>query len=279
MVKLREIQKCHKKLKQPPPVLSSFALIIFKIPKLQIMKVILISLFFISYTSYCQDKGIRFEHGLLWNEILEKAKSENKFIFIDAYTTWCGPCRYMSTAVFTQEKVGDFFNKNFINVKLQIDSTENDSDEVKQWYATAHQFSQQYNIIGYPTFLFFDANGEAVHKILAGAEADEFLEKTAKALNPKTQYYTLLNKYNNGEKSSSFLFDLSNAALDAYEMTLGKKVAKEYFRTKAALTSNEDLKLLFNCTFSKADTGFKLILKNPQQFNSALGEKEQQKIS
>ena len=57
--------------------------------------------------------GIQFFTGT-WDEALEKAKEENKLIFLDAYASWCGPCKRMSKSVFTDEKVGEFFNANFI---------------------------------------------------------------------------------------------------------------------------------------------------------------------
>lgn len=55
-------------------------------------------------------QGINFQKGS-WAEIKAKAKAENKFIFVDAYTTWCGPCKWLSKKVFPQKKVGDLFNK------------------------------------------------------------------------------------------------------------------------------------------------------------------------
>ena len=39
-------------------------------------------------------QGIQFEIGS-WKEVLQKAKQENKLIFVDLYTTWCGPCKKM----------------------------------------------------------------------------------------------------------------------------------------------------------------------------------------
>jgi thiol:disulfide interchange protein len=44
-------------------------------------------------------KGIRFEHGLSWAQVKEKAKAENKYIFMDCYATWCGPCKAMDKNV------------------------------------------------------------------------------------------------------------------------------------------------------------------------------------
>jgi len=106
-------------------------------------------------------QGMKFEHGLTWNQVQAKAKAENKFIFMDAFTTWCGPCRYMAATIFPMEKVGDFFNKNFINVKVQLDSTANDNEEVKNWYADGHTIMNTYKIRAFPTYLFFDPNGKS----------------------------------------------------------------------------------------------------------------------
>ena len=53
-------------------------------------------------------------------EALEKAKKENKLVFIDAYTAWCQPCVMMGKNVFTLDKVADFYNRNFINLKIDF---------------------------------------------------------------------------------------------------------------------------------------------------------------
>jgi len=47
---------------------------------------------------FAQD-GIRFEQGD-WATILAKAKSAQKPIFIDVYTSWCGPCKKMAKDIF-----------------------------------------------------------------------------------------------------------------------------------------------------------------------------------
>ena len=51
-------------------------------------------------------QGVKFESGT-WKEILTKAKTENKTIFVDVYTKWCGPCKHVSETVFPQEKLGE----------------------------------------------------------------------------------------------------------------------------------------------------------------------------
>nr|MBA3971052.1 hypothetical protein [Bacteroidota bacterium] len=55
---------------------------------------------FLINISYAQNRSIEFEHGT-FSELLAKAKKENKMIYIDCYTVWCGPCKWMAKNVFT----------------------------------------------------------------------------------------------------------------------------------------------------------------------------------
>ena len=64
-----------------------------------------------------EEKGIQFFKGT-WKELLTEAKKQNKPIFVDVYTTWCRPCKVLDKDVFPSEKVGEFYNKNFINYKI-----------------------------------------------------------------------------------------------------------------------------------------------------------------
>ena len=74
---------------------------------------LLLQLLLIYFLSQAQKSdGIKFEEKeLTWEGVKQKAKNENKYIFIDAYTTWCGPCKYMSNYIFPQKEVGDFLMK------------------------------------------------------------------------------------------------------------------------------------------------------------------------
>jgi hypothetical protein len=42
-------------------------------------------------SAVAQDCSIDFHEGQTFAELKELAKEENKLIFIDFYTTWCGP--------------------------------------------------------------------------------------------------------------------------------------------------------------------------------------------
>jgi len=88
-------------------------------------------------TDNSENKGIRFEQDLSWEQIKAKAKGENKYIFIDVYATWCGPCKMMDRDVYPNDIVGAVVNDQFISVKIQMDRTAYDNELVKRRYADA----------------------------------------------------------------------------------------------------------------------------------------------
>jgi len=111
-------------------------------------------------------QGVHFEDSLSWTAIRAKAKAENKYIFMDCYTTWCGPCRYMATQVFPQKESGDYFNDKFISVSVQLDTTKADNDIVRAWYADGHDIATKYGVRAYPTYLIFAPDGSPLHRMV-----------------------------------------------------------------------------------------------------------------
>src|SRR5688500_2761792 len=91
-----------------------------------------------------EQEGISFVQGISWQEVIKKAKEEGKSIFVDCYTTWCLPCKKMDKEVFSDEQVAQFFNSKFICYKLQMDSTRNDDQAVKDSYRDADYFRKAY---------------------------------------------------------------------------------------------------------------------------------------
>ena len=174
------------------------------------LRTIGMTLTFLPLVAISQDKGIHFEQGLSWQQLLEKARTENKYIFVDGYTTWCGPCKMMSTQIFPLKEVGNFMNERFISVGVQLDSTVNDNDTAKAWYPVAHALMIAFRIQSFPTYLFFSPDGHIVHRA-GGASLDPggFIAKAKDALAPPTQYYTLLEAYRQGGRDSAMLRQLA----------------------------------------------------------------------
>ncbi|MDE3253967.1 MAG: thioredoxin fold domain-containing protein, partial [Bacteroidota bacterium] len=247
------------------------------------MKKLFFALLLFPFLSFAQKeadgKGMKFEHGLSWKEIKAKAKAENKYIFMDCFTTWCGPCKYMSANIFPMAEVGEFFNKNYLMVKVQFDTTKNDNEEVKSWFPDMEAINAAYKIQAYPTYLFFDPSGTAVHRAVGSSDAKTFLAKGADAMQPEKQYYTLLHKYEKGEKSPEFLRTLASVAFDAYDMPNAKKISTEYIATQTDLLTRENLTFLDKFTQKSTDKGFDLFLNNTEKVDAVLGkDKAEQKI-
>ncbi|GAB3643007.1 thioredoxin family protein [Spirosoma arcticum] len=104
-------------------------------------------------TTKGDDNGIQFTDAA-WKDILKKAKAEKKIIFLDAYASWCGPCKTLQKKVFTQKAVGDLYNARFINVKMDMEKGEGPA------------LSQLYPLEAYPTMLYIDSDGRVLKKII-----------------------------------------------------------------------------------------------------------------
>ena len=242
------------------------------------MKKLFLIFLLLPFIGTAQVKGTHFEHGLSWQQVKDKAKKENKYLLVDCFTTWCGPCKYMASTIFPQEKVGEFFNKNFVNVKVQFDQTKNDSEEVKSWYADAQSMSKEFKINAYPTFLIFSPQGKLVHRIVGGGEADEFIAKAKMALNPETQYYTLLKKSESGNAVPETLKQLAVSAEAAYDEENSAKFASAYMATQKDLYTKENLEFVSKYTRSSQSKGFELMLKDPEKVDAVLGKGKSNEI-
>lgn len=219
-----------------------------------------------------QDTGIHFEHGLTWQQVQEKAKAENRYIFIDAFTTWCGPCRLMAKTIFPLKEVGEFYNGNFINLKVQLDTTAKDNDEVKSWYADAHDIMHQYHVNVFPTYLFISPQGTLVHRAVGSSDQATFIAKGRDALDPAKQYYTLADRFKNGDRDPVFLQSLAKASMDAYDRAAIPVYTKAYLATQKDLVSEENIRFLDATTQATTDTGFTIIAKNTAAYNKVMGE-------
>ncbi|WP_292270219.1 thioredoxin family protein [Butyricimonas sp.] len=111
----------------------------------------------------------------------EQAKTENKPIFLDCYTSWCGPCKMMANNVFTLEAAGDYFNKNFVCVKINMEKGEGPA------------IGKQYGVDAYPTFLIINADGKLMHKLVGAMSLEELIENVECGLKASSiaEYETL----------------------------------------------------------------------------------------
>jgi thioredoxin 1 len=117
----------------------------------------------IAATEADSDKGIQFIESD-WKKALAEAKKQNKLIFLDAYTTWCGPCRMLKQYTFPDKAVGEFFNENFINIALDMEKGDGPA------------VARQYQVNAYPTLIFADGDGNMITYTKGYIDAKQLLE-------------------------------------------------------------------------------------------------------
>lgn len=95
---------------------------------------------------------------LSYDEGLKKAKEENKHVFIDFTTAWCGYCKKMEKEAFADSAVIDILNNHFVAVRVDGDSK--DTLDIDGYRITEQELTrQEYGVSGYPTFWWLKPDG------------------------------------------------------------------------------------------------------------------------
>lgn len=152
---------------------------------------------------------------LTFQEALKKAKEENKLVFVDCYTTWCGPCKHMTQVVFPQEKAGEFFNPRFVCVKFDMEKPEGKA------------LNEKYGVSAYPTFLIVRCDGTVLHRVVGGGTLEGFIERVQMGLNEKTCLHYLTERYNSGKMKKNEMVSYYRALKDAFESKKAAQILEE----------------------------------------------------
>lgn len=202
-------------------------------------------------------QGIDFFHGS-WAEAKEKAKAEQKLIFVDAFASWCGPCKRMAAQVFPDAKVGDFFNPNFINLKIDMEKPEN------------AEFAGKYPVSAYPTLMILDAEGKVVQKSVGALNADGLIAFGQKAIGKSDVSVDYEKGYNEGNRDPQFLLEYVRSLNRAGKPSL--KITNDYLATQKDLTTPVNLKFILEGAVEADSRVFDLLLKYREQVEAQTGK-------
>lgn len=210
-----------------------------KIPVLQTMKKVLTTIFlsFTILSIYAQE--INFEKGS-WQETVAKAKAQSKPIFIDFFTTWCGPCKELEQKVYSKPEVIQKMNANFINFKIDAEKGEGPN------------LARKFDVSAYPFLVWADKNQNVLLTDAGYMPVNEFLKSVDNALNQYREgrledYET---QYRAGKRDSNFLADFINKR---HAMVMdSRELVEQYLLAIPASeqTSEKTLKLLSENTFT-----------------------------
>ena len=191
-------------------------------------------------------KGIIFFEGT-WQEALEAATKEEKIIFVDAFAEWCGPCKMMAANVFTNSEVGDFYNANFINLKIDMEKPEN------------KEFSTKYPVAAFPTLYYIDFTGKVVQKVTGAQNVEQFINAGKSILNKSDRAEFYAAEYEKGNREPKLVYQYVKTLNRSGQPTL--KISNEYLSSQKDLTTPENLKFILEATTSADSRIFDLLVQ------------------
>lgn len=214
----------------------------------------------LTISAVAQNRSITFEHGT-FDEIKAKALKENKLIFIDAYTAWCGPCKQMAKSVFTNDTVADHYNKNFVNAKFDMEKGE------------GIEIAKKYQVQCYPNLLFVDGNGNLVHRIAGGMAVKDFIALAEETKVPEKVFSYYSNNYQSNKSKADFLLKY----IAAREGTcLGsEEIVKDYFllQKESDLISKANWDMILNHINDPDSREFKYVIANKKKYDELYSSK------
>lgn len=153
-----------------------------------------------------------------YEQILTRAKQENKYVFIDFYATWCGPCKRMDEKTFTDAKVQGLLNSMIAA----------DWDAEKDPHLA---IAKKYKVSAYPTLLVIGPDGNEVDRHLGYLDPEEFIQT--------------IDGYRHGVGTVAALEEQLKAKPDDVELLyqVGTKHAEAGRSEQAAASLNKVLKL------------------------------------
>lgn len=220
-------------------------------------KFVATALFVLSIPVFALAQGINFFHGA-WSEAMAQAKTEQKLIFVDAYASWCGPCKRMAANVFPDPQVGDYFNANFINLKIDMEKPENS------------EFAGKYPVSAYPTLLIIDAEGKIVHKHVGGLAADGLIAFGQKAAGKTDTSKDFEKEYAAGNRDPQLVLDYVRALNRANKPSL--KITNEYLNAQKDLHTPINHKIILEGAIEADSRVFDLLLTHRDKIAAQEGK-------
>ena len=165
------------------------------------------------------NKGVCFLDNEAWETVVKKAQKQKKPIFVDCYTSWCGPCRKLASEVFTREDVGELLNKRFVCVKYDVEK------------GAGLDFARKYRdqIHAFPTLLHIKTDGTVIQRTVGVFPAEELMATIKNGLDGQT-WQVLEKEYNTGNREYDFVMAYLDMLLKSGEEKRYEEVKRAYVK-------------------------------------------------
>lgn len=227
-----------------------------------VQRYVLLALLLVWQAPAFAQTGIQFEQGT-FDEALDKAAKEDKYLFVDAVTEWCGPCKWMAANTFKDPKVAALFNAKFVNYQLDMEKGEGPEVQIR------------YGVMAYPTLLFLEGDGTMIHKAIGAKNAVDFVALGESVYGDAfVTIPEMQAKFAAGERDRQFLYEylvrLNESNMDTQEALA---LYKEGMKGEALLEKNNwDI---FKRMFYRLDTEyFQYLNANKEKFVALYGQED-----
>jgi thioredoxin-related protein len=129
--------------------------------------------------------GVNFR-PLTLEQAISTAKAEKKKgVFVHCFAEWCHYCMYMKDSVYPDKEVGDLLNKDFVSIRVDLEKEGKALNEVL-------------GIHTFPGLIFYDLNGEIMHRAAGRRYKQPFIDLVNEALDTTKQMRTFKRNYESG---------------------------------------------------------------------------------
>lgn len=137
---------------------------------------------------------------LSFEKALEQAKKEKKLVFVDFFTTWCGPCKMLDKTTWQDPKVIRWLTENTIPLKIDAEK------EV--------ELAKRYGVRAYPTMVFIKPDGKILDTIIGYHPPEKFLPKAVAYLSGKSSVDMAREELKGHENDPSYRLRYAGALVD-----------------------------------------------------------------
>ncbi len=202
---------------------------------------------------------------ITFDQAIAAAKAENKLVFVDVMTSWCGPCKRMASDVFPQKMVGDFMNQHFVNIKIDAEKGEGIG------------IAKTYKVDAYPTFLILKTDKSEMARLIGGRSAETFVTEVERMLDPMGSPDLVKDLYSKGDRTTKVMKYYASIMMDEakndrrhYEekMNVVYDLVIDYFNglTDAQRLDPENMFVYADYLRSTEDSPAKFMTKNVNKF-------------
>ncbi|MBK7093783.1 MAG: DUF255 domain-containing protein [Saprospiraceae bacterium] len=217
-------------------------------------------LLFFTITFFGQ--GINF-HKKPWDELKSLARTENKFLFVDCYTDWCGWCKVMDQKTFSDPEVIKFMNEKFISAKIDMEKGQGIT------------LAMKYRVTGFPSYLIFSPEGKLVYKTFGYQKVPDFLKNLNSSISTGQQQF--YNGISDEPELNFPEFYINAFAGNGKRVWPDINIIDSYFRTETNWYSEVSFSVLSR--FEVPDTVNRFFLKNIEQYRYLYSIDADDKIS